>query len=164
MNPSLRAKIQKLTSEKPKCFDVTSKSENVRRTGDNQIEIDIIPQQCPESYSRDKLINWVDGNPIPAEGRVFTEQNIKDLAKCAASMKYSEEDDALQLYPELYGLSYMEVSLIKLAQTAAEGHLPATEMLLDRTIGRPKQTTENKNLNMTYQDLLDSIENPPGVN
>ena len=72
-------------------------------------------------------------------------------------MTYTQEDDILGIYPELYGLSYVEAATIQLARQAANGDQKAIEMLLDRNIGKPKQTNENKNMNMTYQDFLDAI-------
>ena len=47
-----------------------------------------------------------------------------------------------------------EVMIVKLARSAAGGDQEATSMLLDRVLGRPKQSVESKNLSMTYADVL----------
>ena len=44
-----------------------------------------------------------------------------------------------------------------MANDAARGDHKAADMLLDRILGKPKMTTENKNLNISYEQYLQSI-------
>jgi len=112
---------------------------------------------CPEYKGERKIIEWINGVPIPKTERILNEGDVQAVVKAASSMTYTQEDDILGIYPELYGLSYVEAATIQLARQAANGDQKAIEMLLDRNIGKPKQTNENKNMNMTYQDFLDAI-------
>lgn len=123
---------------------------------DNQTSASPIPEHQGET----KLIKWVDDKPVPVTERMLSSDHVHDLVSCAASLPYNAEDDFYDLFPELYGLSYLEVALIKLAQQAAGGSLGATEALLDRIVGKPKQSIEKKTINLSYQDLLDSIGDP----
>jgi len=115
---------------------------------------------CPEYQGERKIIEWVNGIPVPKTERILNEANVKDIVKAASSMEFTQDDDLSGIYPELYGLSYMEAATIQLARQAAMGDQKAIDMLLDRNIGKPKQTNENKNMNMTYQDFLDEISKP----
>ncbi len=58
---------------------------------------------------------------------------------------------------EFEGLSNAEVAMIRLADSAAHGNQKAIDMLQDRIVGKPMVSTENKNINITYEDFLDAI-------
>ncbi len=58
---------------------------------------------------------------------------------------------------EFEGMNNAEVAMIRLAEAAAHGDHKAIDMLQDRIVGKPMVSTENKNINLTYEDLLDSI-------
>lgn len=118
---------------------------------------DTTESKLPEFGGQNKYIKWVDGVPTPASKRTLQVKDIQQVIKAAASLPFGEEDDVLGICPDFYGLSYMEVAAIRLAKRAAMGDKEATSMLLDRTVGRPKQSVESTNLNMTYQEYLESI-------
>ncbi|KKL67938.1 hypothetical protein LCGC14_2130000, partial [marine sediment metagenome] len=46
------------------------------------------------------------------------------------------------------------VMMLRMSQSAARGNFKATDMLLDRILGKPKMVSESKNLNLSYQDYL----------
>ena len=111
----------------------------------------------PEYKAAGKLIRWENGVPIPCTKRIVKPENIQDIIQAAVSLPFTVDDDDYDLYPELYGLSYAEVAAIKLARNAAKGDTTAINALLDRMVGKPKQSIETKNLNMSYQDYLDKV-------
>ena len=51
-------------------------------------------------------------------------------------------------------MTHLELSMLRLAQTAADGNLDATREVLDRLIGKPKQINENTNISVTLDDIL----------
>lgn len=93
-----------------------------------------------------------NGVPVPSSAPLLSKQNVEDLAVAALSLPYV--GDPLGLYPEFDGMTNAEVMLVKLARQAADGSMDATEILLDRVLGRPKQSVESKTFRMTYEDLL----------
>ncbi len=64
---------------------------------------------------------------------------------------------------EFEGMSNAEVAMIRLADAAAHGDQKALDMLQDRIVGKPMVSTENKNITLTYEDLLDSIAKKEGI-
>ena len=71
----------------------------------------------------------------------------------------------MEIDVEFEGKTNGEVAMMRLTEAAARGDLKALDMLMDRVTGKPKITTENKNLNLTYEDLLDQIarKEEPGI-
>ena len=69
-----------------------------------------------------------------------------------------------QLEPELMGLTYYQVGLIKQAGLAAIGELKALEFFTDRDIGKPSQTNLNVSVDAeSYTAFLDRIAKAEGV-
>lgn len=101
-----------------------------------------------------KLIKWENGIPVPVEKPLLNSQQIKDVAAAVLSLPYEGEGDPLGADPELFGMSKLEVSLIKMARAAADGDKWAINFLLDRAVGKPKQTSETVKMDMTYEDYL----------
>jgi len=101
-------------------------------------------------------IEWVDGLPCTVYKPLITKDAIKQLAQVSLSLEYNPN-----LSEESYdGLTVGEVAMIKIGQKAAEGGKDALEnirLLLDYSVGKPKQEIETKSLNLTYQDYLDEI-------
>jgi hypothetical protein len=58
------------------------------------------------------------------------------------------------------GMSCMEVAAVRLGQKAASGDIEALEKGLDRIVGKPKQISENLNVNMTLERFLDDLPDP----
>ena len=64
--------------------------------------------------------------------------------------------------PELMGLSYYQVGLIKQAQLATIGELDSLEFFTDRDIGKPAQVNFNLNSNESYAEFLKRIARAEG--
>lgn len=111
-----------------------------------------------------KKIVWENGLPVPVCERKIEPKVYKDLMISVASLPFTEEDDPCGMFPQYYGLPYLEVAMRMLASKAATGSLEALTIVLDRTLGKPKQFTASTNLQMSYQDFLDGLvssdENP----
>lgn len=101
-----------------------------------------------------RMITWgADGVPVPTSVPLISKQNIEELALVSLALPYT--GDALGMVEEEFkGMSNAEVMLVKLARSAAGGSMAAVEVLLDRVLGRPKQSVESKSFRMTYEDLL----------
>jgi hypothetical protein len=55
---------------------------------------------------------------------------------------------------EAQGITYKELILRQLAIRGASGDMRAINQILDRLLGKPVQTNENINTNVTYYDFL----------
>ncbi len=112
-------------------------------------------------------IKWVDGKPVPTHTKIISKEAVAQLPLTVLSLPYkrSKLEIELEIDEEYEGKTNGEVALMRLADAAARGDLKALDMLLDRVTGKPKITTENKNLNLTYEDLLDQIarKEEPGI-
>lgn len=125
------------------------------------------------SLVRGRLIDWdpATGLPVPISRPLLTTPQIEALATTALSLLYDpdEPDETDFTSKKSYeaavkkweternkyaGMTCGEVMMVKLAQHAAEGNHAATEELLDRVLGRPKQTAEVKSVSMKYEDYL----------
>lgn len=107
------------------------------------------------------MITWVNGVPEPTYGKIVETQSVKKLARVAASLPYEGEwDEDLEMYildPRFRGMTNIEVMWIRLAEKAANGDMSAANMILDRILGKPKQSVESTSLSMTYQEFLKSL-------
>jgi len=61
-------------------------------------------------------------------------------------------------------LSHIELASLKLARNAADGDLASTKEILDRVLGKPKQFTENTNLTLSLDDILNQVNSDPPKN
>ena len=94
------------------------------------------------------------GAPTVTNVPMMTPAQIGNLAAAALSAPY---EDPLGLEPQYAGLTCGEVAMAKRAQrAAASGGIVETESLLDRAIGKPKNSSENVNVNVngSYEDFL----------
>lgn len=99
-----------------------------------------------------RLVAWnPDGSPVVVTVPMLTKSQIGDMATAAISLLYN---DPLGLEPEFHGLTNAEVMMIRVARRAAAGDFSATDMILDRVLGKPKQSSENVNVKVTYEDFL----------
>jgi len=99
-----------------------------------------------------RLIIWnKDGTPVPATVPVLAKSQIEDLALAVISLPY---EDPLGLEPEFEGMTIAEVMFIRRARKAARGDPHATDALIDRILGRPKQSAEVKTMRVSYEDYL----------
>ena len=102
-----------------------------------------------------RMIVWgSDGLPRPSSAPSLTPASISELAAVALSLPYKPDPLIPSEAEEFEGMTNAEVMIVKLARSAAGGNMAATTELLDRVLGRPKQSVESKNLSMTYADVL----------
>jgi hypothetical protein len=112
------------------------------------------PNMAPAIINR-RMIAWgPDGLPIPVSTPLISKVQIEALASTALSLPFH---DPLCLEPEFEGMTNVEVMMVKMARKAAGGDLAVASELLDRVLGRPKQSMESKSLNLSYEDFLNEI-------
>lgn len=103
------------------------------------------------------------GNPILLTVPVLTKTQVVDMVVAAVARPYFDPDDELAVEMGLppsrfYGHTNMEVMLMKLAEAAAQtGDRGDVDALLDRILGKPKQTSETVKTTMTYEERLREI-------
>ena len=105
-------------------------------------------------------IEWVNGVP-EAVYKNITPTSVKQLANTALSLPYQGEYiaelDTNVIEPRFAGMSNAEVMWVKMAEKAANGDLKAAEMILDRVLGKPKQSVESATMTMNYTEFLDYL-------
>lgn len=114
---------------------------------------------------------WRDGVPFISTEPVIPKAKYNDILETAMSAPYTGYVDPvhgeLVIEPHLVGKTMIEATLYHVAQSAAQGNPKSIEFVFDRLLGKPKQAIESTNLNMSYQDFLDSIaadtDNAPNV-
>ncbi len=96
---------------------------------------------------------------------MINKEAVSQLPLTVLSLLYerTEIEKELGIDEKYEGMTNAEVAMIRLAEEAARGSLKAIDMLQDRIIGKPKISTENKNINLTYEDLLDQIARNEGI-
>lgn len=102
-------------------------------------------------------IRWVDGLPVPVARPMISKEGIRQLPQAVMSLQYEGNPNDPLEDPEYLKMTNAEVMLIKLANNAGRGDIDATRMLLEYSIGKPKQEIESKQLKLTYQDYLEEI-------
>lgn len=81
------------------------------------------------------------------KGRPKGSKNVKTILK-----KFLDKPDT-----EDPNLSVMEATLLKLIGKARKGDLAALNMLMDRTEGKPVQKNMNANVDLSYEDYLETL-------
>lgn len=106
-----------------------------------------------------KTIEWVDGRPRPAYREIISKRAVEELHTTAFSLPYERLPLEIELGidEDLEGMTNGEVMVIRQARLAASGDSIAYNMLLDRILGKPKQSVEAKTLSLTYQDYLQEL-------
>lgn len=111
-------------------------------------------------------IQWVNGMPEPVVKHI-TPSSVKQLASTALSMpyqgEYNAELDIFVVEPRFSGMTNAEVMWIKIAEKAATGDLSAVNIILDRVLGKPKQSVESMSMSMTYPEFLEHLAKQEGL-
>ena len=102
------------------------------------------------------IIKWVDGKPVPTEREIITKEAVSELPIAVMSVPYKRTPLEIEfnIDEDLDGMTNGEVMMLRMSRDAARGDHKATDMLLDRILGKPKMVSESKNLNLSYQDYL----------
>ncbi len=118
------------------------------------------------------LIEWDEKlqMPVPVYRPPMNNQQIQAVGRAALSTEYKPQgryirDEVTKERTwvlndgeeEFIGMTCLEVADIRQARAASYGDLDALNHLKDRTLGKPKQLTENVNVNATLQEALDLI-------
>ena len=112
-----------------------------------------------------RIVTWENGAPVVKDVPMFTPAQVVDIGAAAVAQPYSEPGDELAIElglppSEFYGRPLLEVMKIKQAREAARtGDASLVGAIEDRLVGKPKQTSESKNLNIngTYEDFLRGV-------
>lgn len=103
-----------------------------------------------------RLVVWSeDGLPVVTTAPLVTQAQLKDLYAGAAAEPF-DCPDPLNPDHKYHGLPMAEVAVRK--QMRAAALTGDAEAVMDRLMGRPKQTTEKTTLSLTYEDALKEIE------
>lgn len=106
------------------------------------------------------MIKWVNGMPEPAYENI-SPQSVKQLATSALSLPYEGEYDeslGIKVVEERFeGMSNAEVMWVRIAEKAAAGDLSAAGIILDRVLGKPKQSVESTSMTLSYPEYLEMI-------
>jgi hypothetical protein len=118
-----------------------------------------------------EYIEWRDNVPHVVGREAFTKTSLSAMASVAVSLPYEpltiKDDDGYDV-PDPKELKYVgmtcgEVMMIRQAKAASYGDYDATNMLLDRICGKPKQSIDSLNVAVTLQDYLNTLPPPPEV-
>lgn len=106
------------------------------------------------------MIQWVNGVPEPTYGNI-NPSSIKQLATTALSLPYegdyNEELGINVIDPRFEGMSNAEVMWVRMAEKAAAGDIDAAKTILDRVLGKPKQSVETTTMTLTYPEFLEHL-------
>jgi len=110
--------------------------------------------------ANDEIV-WDGDIPRLKHSRKLTRDSMNALAQCALSLPYvGVWDSELQQHiipdPSFYGKSIGEVLLLQLANEAINGDAKARTEMLDRTMGKPKQSVDATVTTMTFNDFLEA--------
>ncbi len=126
---------------------------------------DSLPPSSQLAARGGKLIRWENGKPVPVYAPPLAKEQVSDLLTASLSLEYegekAENGDAINFDPRFAGMTNIEVIAIRLAERAASGDMKATTELLDRILGKPKQSHETVGVKMSYQDFLEFCEKNP---
>ena len=106
-----------------------------------------------------KSIKWVNGVPQPAYREIISRESVGDLPLVTLSLPYERTPSEIidDIDKDLEGLTNAEVIMIRITRQAAHGDQDAVKILLDRILGKPKQSIETKTLALNYQDYLEEL-------
>ncbi len=90
---------------------------------------------------------------------MLNKEAVTQLPLTVLSLPYQRDEFEKEMGKdeEFEGMTNGEVAFIRLANAAAHGDQKALDMLQNRIVGMPKISTENKNINLTYEDFLAAI-------
>ena len=116
-----------------------------------------------DKYKRPKrLVNIVDGVPIPYTEMVLPKSALDDVLLAALSLPYIGQycpiEKCVVLEDEFLNLTNMEVAAIKTARKAASGQTEDFRFVLERLLGKPKQQVENTNVNVSLAEYLKALD------
>lgn len=121
-----------------------------------------IPRPSPQITSNN-LFEWREGIPSPYGAQPMTKEQVQTLYFAAAALPYNgvwnPETQAWEIPDRFQGCTTMEVIIQKQFEEAASGNLKATEQVIDRILGKPKQAVDVAMATMSYSEFLEKLAN-----
>lgn len=106
-------------------------------------------------------MRWENNLPVPEYTPPVTKEAVNQMSLTALSLPYEGEydpvSDSYVVEPEFEGRTNLEVAFIRRARKAAGGDSKELDALLDRVLGKPKQSTETVQMRMSYTQYLDFL-------
>lgn len=119
--------------------------------------------ELPAGHTGGKFIKWVNGRPVPVYAQPLNKNQVSDLITAMMSTQYEGDIDPrtgepINFDPRFAGMTNAEVMAFRLVQKAANGEDKAITEILDRILGKPKQSVESVGVKMNYRDFLEMLE------
>lgn len=110
-----------------------------------------------------RITQWENGVPVVRDVPMLTKSQIVDTIAAVVSLPYYDPQDDLAVEMGLkpsrfWGMTNAEAMITRLVESAAKsGDKDEVEKILDRLLGKPKQTSETIKTTLTYEDRLKEI-------
>jgi len=120
-----------------------------------------------------RMITWdeITGLPVPTDVPILEKPQVEALALTTLALPYSTpplavgategeiefHKELLEQEKEFVGMNNGEVMMVRMARAAASGDLSAADKLLDRVLGKPKQSSEVKTLSISYEQFMENL-------
>lgn len=107
----------------------------------------------------DQKIVWEGGKPIAKYTKIIDKDAVADLPLAVMGLPYKREplEVELGIDEEFEGMSNVEVMMIRMARSAANGNKADRRDLLDRILGKPKTSAEVKTVKVDYNDYIKNM-------
>jgi hypothetical protein len=120
------------------------------------------PARLGDTYNGGQIFEWSgDGLPTPRGSKSMVKEQAQQLYHAALGLPYKGEwDPDLQTWtvdPELQGLTNGEVIILRQVRNAAAGDAKASENVMDRVLGKPKQAVESVSMNYSFSEYMAMI-------
>ena len=107
------------------------------------------------------FFDWSEQQPRPAAGAMVGRDQMQQLYHAALSLPYQGQWDAQEqefiIEPHFQGLTNVEVMVMRQIQEAALGNMKTIETIMDRTLGKPKQSVEAVVTTVSLAEYLDYL-------
>lgn len=121
----------------------------------------VVPANAATNLPVRRSLEWVNGVPVPVNRPIIDKPAIQKSMMSSLSLPYNgywcPNRGEWLIEERFVGMTNIEVIAVRLAEEAAAGNLSAIKEIFDRTLGKPKQSVENTNLDLTYEDYLQMI-------
>jgi len=111
-----------------------------------------------DNYPSNRYIRWVNGKAVPYDRKPLHKDAAQSIYNSWAALPYEGAWDAdIQqkvINPEYVGMLNLEVLIVEQFKRAQAGDQKAISEIMDRILGKPKQSVESTNMNLSYTDFL----------
>lgn len=108
-----------------------------------------------------RLVEYIDGVPVPKMGTAINKKELDNLLLAAASQEYTAVDPITgEVDIDFVGFTNLEVAAIKHARKAALGDGESFRYMMDRLAGKAKQSVETVSVSMSLADYLAQLTIP----